>query len=186
MYYFADAVGNPYYYHQVIESHDWGIEYVPNYTMTEEFWIENESKSRFGKGAWQEVGVVQTDEGDLAAVTISFGYGLDDSSGAMIDPSNCSAKLNFSAMNMGQEVPVSIDADSVYNDNDCILARFDVEQTGLVIMFSSKNPPKLEARLIIGGGSMKKWTCTTCGYVAEGTQPPTECPNCGMSDFVTT
>lgn len=33
---------------------------------------------------------------------------------------------------------------------------------------------------------MKKWTCTTCGYVAEGTQPPTKCPIYGMPDFVTT
>ena len=27
---------------------------------------------------------------------------------------------------------------------------------------------------------MKKWVCTVCGYVAEGTTPPEKCPVCGV------
>lgn len=60
-----------------------------------------------------------------------------------------------------------------------ILAPYD-------ITFGDYNLPKFEAHLTMGSGSMKKWTCTTCGYVAEDIQPPTKCPVCGMSDFVTT
>ena len=26
---------------------------------------------------------------------------------------------------------------------------------------------------------MKKWRCTVCGYIHEGTEPPDKCPNCG-------
>jgi mannose-6-phosphate isomerase-like protein (cupin superfamily) len=26
---------------------------------------------------------------------------------------------------------------------------------------------------------MKKWRCTVCGYIHEGSEPPDECPNCG-------
>lgn len=33
--------------------------------------------------------------------------------------------------------------------------------------------------------SMKKYTCKRCGYVAEGTAPPTKCPVCGGTEFVT-
>jgi mannose-6-phosphate isomerase-like protein (cupin superfamily) len=28
---------------------------------------------------------------------------------------------------------------------------------------------------------MKKWRCTVCGYIHEGTEPPELCPNCGAS-----
>lgn len=49
--------------------------------------------------------------------------------------------------------------------------------------FGDYNLPKFEARLTMG--SMRKWTCTTCGYVYEGDQPPTKCPICRGTDFVT-
>lgn len=28
---------------------------------------------------------------------------------------------------------------------------------------------------------MKKWRCTVCGYIHEGTEPPEQCPNCGSA-----
>ena len=28
---------------------------------------------------------------------------------------------------------------------------------------------------------MKKWRCTVCGYIHEGTEPPDQCPNCGSA-----
>jgi rubrerythrin len=33
---------------------------------------------------------------------------------------------------------------------------------------------------------MKKWICTVCGHIHEGSQPPDVCPNCGAKaeDFV--
>jgi rubrerythrin len=30
---------------------------------------------------------------------------------------------------------------------------------------------------------MKKWKCTVCGYVHEGSQPPNECPQCGAFKY---
>ena len=28
---------------------------------------------------------------------------------------------------------------------------------------------------------MKKWRCTVCGYIHEGSEPPENCPNCGSA-----
>ena len=47
-------------------------------------------------------------------------------------------------------------------------------------VFAAKSAPKAEpvpaAPAVSGGG--KKWVCTVCGYIAEGENPPAECPVC--------
>ena len=35
----------------------------------------------------------------------------------------------------------------------------------------------------LGGGMEKKWKCTVCGYIHEGTKPPDFCPVCGAHKF---
>lgn len=123
--------------------------------MTEEFWVENETKSRFGKGAWTKAEGDDISGETLDYVKISFGYGRYDSSD--IDVNNCTSQLII----YKNGIPVALDPDVIEKDEyQAITALFIAGQ--LDITFGDDNLPRLEAHLTINhGGSMKKWTCTT-------------------------
>ena len=72
----------------------------------------------------------------------------------------------------------------------CIQNLINYSNEGFFMIFTESEDLGNNAKLVYSVGATfiatKKFTCTRCGYVAQGAVAPASCPVCKGTDFVTT